>query len=180
MPLLSFVMSVAVRTRIEPLSLVEQLGREDTGGQVLHDVHTLEQLAGASLARLALVLACVGIYGVLAYLTSRRMPEIGVRMALGATARGVMWLVLRQSLAMICVGVGAGLVAAVAAAQMLTRFVDGMLPAEPSTFRGHDWCFGSRRAACELRAGAAREQSRPDCRSPRGLIPRKECRGRAP
>jgi putative ABC transport system permease protein len=55
-------------------------------------------------------------------------------MALGATAREVMWLVLRQSLTMICIGVGAGLFVAVVAAQLMTRFVDGMLPAEPSTF----------------------------------------------
>jgi putative ABC transport system permease protein len=148
--LLSSVMSVAVRTQVEPLSLVEPLRREARGAagdSVLHDVRTLEQLASASLAQqrfllllfgvfatLALLLACVGIYGVLAYLTSRRVPEIGVRMALGATAREVMWMVLRQSLGMICAGVGLGLIASVAAGRLLTRFVDGMRPAEPSTF----------------------------------------------
>ena len=49
-------------------------------------------------AGLALLLACIGIYGVLAYLTTRRVPEIGVRMTLGASAAEVIWLVLRQSL----------------------------------------------------------------------------------
>ena len=79
----------------------------------------MEQISNGTLARqrfllllfgifagLALLLACVGIYGVLAYLTGRRVPEIGVRMALGATAGEVMWLILRQSLGMILAGVG--------------------------------------------------------------------------
>ena len=81
----------------------------------------MDQLVGASLARqrflmllfgvfagVALLLACVGIYGVLAYLTGQRVPELGVRMALGATARDVMFLVMRQSVGMILVGVGIG------------------------------------------------------------------------
>ena len=84
-------------------------------------------------AGLALLLASVGIYGVTAYLTSRRVPEIGVRMALGATAGDVVRLMLRQSLGMIFAGVGVGLLAALAAARFLQRSVDGMRPAEPST-----------------------------------------------
>ena len=60
-------------------------------------------------AGLALLLACIGIYGVLAYLTGQRVPEIGVRMALGASAAMCMWLVLRQSLGMIFAGVGVGI-----------------------------------------------------------------------
>jgi len=107
----------------------------------------MEQLASASItqqrfllllfsifAGLALLLACVGIYGVLAYLTSRRVPEIGVRMALGATAGKVMWLVLRQSLGMIIVGVGIGISGAWMAGRVLQHAVQGMQPAEPSTF----------------------------------------------
>ncbi len=81
----------------------------------------MEQLVSDSLARqrfllllfgifagLAMLLACVGIYGVLAYLTGQRVPEFGVRMALGASALDVMRLVLRQSLGMIFIGVGVG------------------------------------------------------------------------
>jgi putative ABC transport system permease protein len=69
----------------------------------------------ALFAGLALLLACIGVYSVLAYLTAQRVPEIGVRLALGASARGVMWLVLRQSLWMIVVGVGAGVLGALPA-----------------------------------------------------------------
>ena len=106
----------------------------------------MEQLAKGTLARhrfllllfgifasLALLLACIGIYGVLAYLTSQRVPEIGVRMALGASAGDVMRLVLRQSLGMIFAGVGVGLFAALAAGHLLEHLVDGMRPTEPLT-----------------------------------------------
>lgn len=144
------LMSIAVRTGVEPLSLVEPLRRQVRGAggdQVLYEVHTLEQLSSASLARqrfllllfgifaaLALLLACVGIYGVLAYLTSRRVPEIGVRMTLGATAGDVMWMVLRQSLTMIGWGVVLGAVGALAAGRALGQLVEGMQPNGPLPF----------------------------------------------
>jgi ABC-type antimicrobial peptide transport system permease subunit len=85
-------------------------------------------------AGLALLLACIGIYGVLAYLTNQRVPEIGVRVALGASSGDVMWLVLRHSLGMILVGVGVGAAAALAAGRLLERLVEGMQPTGPSSF----------------------------------------------
>jgi predicted permease len=146
----SELMSITVRTGVAPLSVVEPLRKElrgATGDQVLYEVRTMEQLASGTLgtqrfllllfgifAGLALLLACVGIYGVLAYLVSRRVPEIGVRMALGATARDVMRLVLRESLEMISAGVGVGAIAAVVAARLLTRWVAGVRSTEPWTF----------------------------------------------
>jgi ABC-type antimicrobial peptide transport system permease subunit len=130
--------------------MVEPLRRElrgTAGDQVLYDVRTLEQLAAGSIARqrfllllfgifagLALLLACVGIYGVLAYLTTQRVPEIGVRMALGASAGDVTRLVLRQSVGMILAGVGVGMAAATAAGRVLENQVDGVRPPEVSTF----------------------------------------------
>lgn len=146
----STFMSLAVRTTVSPLNIVEPLRREVRGfvdDQALYEVRTMEQIAIATLGRqrfllllfgifagLALLLACIGIYGVLAYLTSQRVPEIGVRMALGATAGHVMWLVLRQSLGMIIAGVGIGIAGALAAGYILERLVVGMQHTEPSTF----------------------------------------------
>jgi putative ABC transport system permease protein len=146
----SELMSIAVRTSLPPLSMVDSLRRAVRGSsndQVLYQVRTMEQLASDSVARqrflmllfavfagLALLLACIGIYGVLAYLTSQRVPEIGVRIALGASSGEVMWMVLRQSLGMVFAGVVVGTLAAVAAARLLLRLVEGMQSSELTTF----------------------------------------------
>jgi predicted permease len=150
MRLFSSFMSLAVRTSILPLTVVEPLRRELRGAggdQTLYDVRTMEQLASASLSRqrflmmlfgtfagLALLLACIGIYGVLAYVTSQRVSEIGLRMALGASDRDVMRLVLRQSLRMIFAGVGVGLATALAVVRLLERLIAGVRFTEPLTF----------------------------------------------
>ena len=142
--------SLVIRTTISPLSIVDAVRRQVRGAtrdQAIYNVRTMEQIVSGTLARqrfllllfgifaaLALLLACIGIYGVLAYLTSRRVPEIGIRMALGATVADVMRLVLRQSLEMILVGAGIGSVAALAAGKLLERLVAGVKPAEPLTF----------------------------------------------
>ena len=146
----SSIMSVAVRTDVSPLSVVDGLRREVRGAnadQTLYEVRTMEQLVSASLARqrfllllfgifagVALLLACIGIYGVLAYLTTQRVPEIGVRMALGASAGEVLWMVLRQSLQMIVSGVVAGAAGAFVALRMLERSTAGVQSMEPLTF----------------------------------------------
>ena len=146
----SELMSVAVRTTINPMNVLATLRREvrgATGDQVLYEVHTMEQLVSDSLARqrfllllfsvfagLSLLLACIGIYGVLAYLTTQRVPEIGIRMTLGASPSAVTWLVLRQSLGMISGGVAVGAVAAMAAGRVLQHMVEGMQPIALSTF----------------------------------------------
>jgi putative ABC transport system permease protein len=81
-----------------------------------------------------LLLACIGVYGVLAYLTGRRVPEIGLRMAIGASPSDVARLVLQQSLGMTVLGIGIGTVAAVAASRILQGLVEGMQPTVLSIF----------------------------------------------
>jgi predicted permease len=147
--LFSSFMSVAVRTDVAPLSVVGALKREErgaSGDQSLYEVRTMEQLVSASLDRqrfllllfgvfagLALSLACIGIYGVLSYLASQRVPEMGVRMALGASGGDVVRLVLKESLLMIFIGIGAGALGALAAARILARLVAGVQPLGPAT-----------------------------------------------
>jgi len=140
----SELMSIAVRTGQAPSSVVQSMRREvsgATGDQVLYEVRTMEQLVRASLARqrfllllfgifggVALLLACIGVYGVLAYFTGRRVPEIGVRMACGASGGQVMWMVLRQTLVLIFAGVATGAAGALASGRVLERLVEGMQP----------------------------------------------------
>jgi predicted permease len=142
-------MSVAVRTHIAPLDVAEPLRRSLRGtssDQAMYEVRTMEQLVSGSLARqrflallfaifagIALLLASVGVYGVVSYLTGQRAREFGVRMALGATAHDVRRMVLRQTLGLIAVGAAVGSVGAWVAGRVLMRLVDGMRAAELST-----------------------------------------------
>jgi ABC-type antimicrobial peptide transport system permease subunit len=82
---------------------------------------------------LALVLACVGLYGVLAYGVARRTNEIGIRMALGADQMRVLWMVLRESLALVGVGVAVGLLMAFAATRFISSQLYGVKPTDPAT-----------------------------------------------
>lgn len=119
------------------------------------EVRTMDEVLAASVAQprfamlllavfsaVALALAVVGIYGVLAYAVSRRTPEIGIRMALGADGGRVVGMVVRQGMGMALVGVAIG----VGAALGLTRFMQGMLygvtPQDAATFASVPLLFG--------------------------------------
>jgi predicted permease len=146
----SEVMSIAVRTENSPLGIVEPLRRAirtTARDQVLTEIRTMDQLAEATLARhrflvvlfgafagIALLLACIGIYGVLAFLSRQRVPEFGVRMALGANARDILRLVLRQSVGMIAAGVVIGSLLAYGTEQLLERSVPGIQLGDPVPF----------------------------------------------
>ncbi|HEX6736892.1 MAG TPA: ABC transporter permease [Vicinamibacteria bacterium] len=85
-------------------------------------------------AALALVLAAVGIYGVMSYAVTQRTPEIGIRMALGAERDHIVRMVLRSGAAMALSGVGIGLVAALGLARLIATLLFQVGPADPPTF----------------------------------------------
>jgi predicted permease len=145
----STILSITIRTSGDPAGVIEPLQRalgSAANGQSLYDVDTMEHVVSESLARqrflmvllgifasLALLLASIGIYGVLTYLISQRVPEIGARMAIGASASDVVRLVMRQSLAMIFAGVLLGIGGALVAGRLLQKLVADARPADVAT-----------------------------------------------
>jgi ABC-type antimicrobial peptide transport system permease subunit len=88
------------------------------------------------LGMLALVLAALGIYGVLSYLVRSRTREIGVRVAIGATPRAVAALVVRQAMSWTAAGAVIGVALAAVSTRFLAAFLYGISPADPWTFAG--------------------------------------------
>src|SRR5205823_4150345 len=104
-------------------------------GRALFGVR-LGALFGASFAVLALVLAAVGVYGLVSYSVSHRTREIGIRIAVGATVGNVVTLVLRQSLTLAFVGVVVGALAALVTTRLMSSLLYGVQSRDPLTFAG--------------------------------------------
>jgi putative ABC transport system permease protein len=85
----------------------------------------------ATFAAVALLLTVIGVYGVKAYLVARRTREFGVRMAVGAGPRDVLWLVLREGSRTTALGIGIGLLLALGASRLLQSFLYGVGGFEP-------------------------------------------------
>ncbi|HEV2388850.1 MAG TPA: ABC transporter permease [Candidatus Acidoferrales bacterium] len=148
----SIGMTLAVRTRTGPLAAVAAIRGAVLGpgrDQPVYAVETMAQMIADSIARqrfsmlmlglfagLALMLAAVGIYGVISYSVSRRTHEIGIRMALGAAPPAVLKLVLREGMGMVLVGLGIGVVAALALTRLLAGLLYGVAATDPLTFVG--------------------------------------------
>ena len=90
----------------------------------------IEQLSG-TFGLLAILLASVGLYGVMAYIVARRTRDIGIRMALGARPADVLWQVLRESLVLVWIGIAIGVPAALAGTRLVRSMIFGLGFADP-------------------------------------------------
>jgi putative ABC transport system permease protein len=88
------------------------------------------------LSGLALLLAAVGIYGVLAYSVAQRTGEFGIRLALGAQGSDILKLVVGQGMRLVAIGLGLGLIASFALTRLLTKLLFGVSPSDPLSFAG--------------------------------------------
>jgi ABC-type antimicrobial peptide transport system permease subunit len=85
---------------------------------------------------LALILACIGLYGVMAHGVARRTNEIGIRMALGARGGNIAWMILRETLYLVLAGLLIGVPAALLGARLVSAQLFGMSPTDPITLVG--------------------------------------------
>ncbi|MDQ3252598.1 MAG: FtsX-like permease family protein, partial [Acidobacteriota bacterium] len=143
-------MNLVVRTASDPMSMSAAIRREVQAldrNQPIYNVSTMEQTLDQSLATqrlattllalfagVALILAAVGIYGVMAYSVTQRTHEIGIRMALGAQAGDVLKLVVSQGMLLALLGVGLGLIAAFVLTRLMASLLYGVSATDPVTF----------------------------------------------
>ncbi|MEM7583275.1 MAG: ABC transporter permease [Acidobacteriota bacterium] len=143
-------MSVVVSTDTTPASLVNPIGDavwDVDSALPLSNVATIDQILQSAIAPqkfslmllglfagAALLLAAVGIYGVVGYNVGRRRREVGIRMALGSRRSEILWLVLRFSLRLTVIGLGFGLLSALFATRLLTNLLFGVTPTDPIVF----------------------------------------------
>jgi predicted permease len=121
--------------------------RQADRGIAVREVVTLAELEERSIARerlvstltstfglLAVAVACLGLYAMVSYSVARRTNEIGIRLALGASPASVRWLVLRETIVLVAVGIAAGLAATIPALRFIGTLLYGLSPRDPMTF----------------------------------------------
>jgi len=142
--------TVAVRGRRDAAALVPALRRDVAALDSLlplANISSLADLVDASIAGrrftlvvflsfgvIAAAMSAVGVYGVLAFLVGQRRREIGLRLAIGASSSGVVWLFVREGIVLILLGVGMGLAGALAGGRWVSALLFGVTPADPATF----------------------------------------------
>jgi putative ABC transport system permease protein len=141
---------LVIRTTSDPKNLIAAARtkvRELDRDLPISNINTMEQLVAQSVAQrrfgmlllgifaaLALALAGIGIYGVMSYTVAERTPEIGIRMALGASRRDVLRMVIGQGMALSVAGIALGLAAAVALTRLMASWLFGVSATDPLTF----------------------------------------------
>jgi predicted permease len=123
----------AALAEIDPnLPILETQTIDEQLDHLIDQQRFVSKLAGF-FAVLALTLACIGLYGVMTYSVVRRTSELGLRMALGAPRAGLLWMVLRESLVLLAIGVALGVPLSVAASRAIKAGLFGVNPADPLT-----------------------------------------------
>ncbi|HKF58422.1 MAG TPA: ABC transporter permease [Blastocatellia bacterium] len=108
------------------VSLSDQVDQSLAGERLIMDLCSF-------FGGLAILLACVGLYGVLSYAVAQRKSEIGIRMAVGATRQSVLWLVLRETTYILLAGAAVGIPVILGSTRFVTAFLYGLTPADPAT-----------------------------------------------
>jgi ABC-type antimicrobial peptide transport system permease subunit len=151
-PLLANAGQYVARTSGSAVGLaasIRQAAEKVDSSAVVYDVRPMEEIIARSISTqrltmlllsvfsaLALVLSAIGIYGVISYLTAQRTHEIGVRVALGASSKDVLRMVLGQGMRMTLIGVAIGIAAAFGLTRLITKMIYGVGATDPLTFAG--------------------------------------------
>jgi putative ABC transport system permease protein len=141
---------LVIRTSGEPMSLVSAVTdsvHEVDRDQPVSNIRTMKEVLGQEFgqretgttllgvfAALAMGLAAIGLYGVLSYFVSQRIPEFGVRMALGAQSRDIVWLVLKRGMGMVMLGIAIGTAAAFALTRLMQSLLFEVSASDPTVF----------------------------------------------
>jgi predicted permease len=139
--------SWVIRTSVEPFSLSKEIQEElrtASGGLPVAHIRSMQQVRGESTSRsdfnmtllvifagVALLLAAIGIYGLMAYSVQQRTQEIGIRMALGASSQDVRSMVVKQGMALALTGVVLGVAAALGLTRLMASLLYGVTPRDP-------------------------------------------------
>ncbi len=143
-------MTVLVKGQSDPNQMIASIRQQVKAvdpDQPIYNIRTMDEIRAESVAPerlnltllsifagIALVLAIVGIYGVMSYTVTQRTREIGIRMAIGAQPRDVFKMVIGQGMMLALIGVGIGLVGAFALTRLMTTMLFGVAPTDPATF----------------------------------------------
>jgi predicted permease len=146
-------LSLAIKTPFEPQALAQSVQREVIAidpEQPVWAIRTMDELMATSVRRrqlimtlltlfagIALMLAAVGIYGVISYWVTQRAHEIGIRVAIGASRLDVLKMVLGQSMSVVLIGVVVGLVCAAVLTRLMASLLYDVSPTDAATFGGY-------------------------------------------